>query len=82
METLDNIEETSDGNDDTVSGVIDELFLPPKIQSRETGNNSKTQKRKSHTILTSEEIVQQKRQQQIIKAEKEAKKAKKIIKKI
>ena len=66
-------------NEELVSHAIEDIFLPPKIQSREPAN-SKVMKRKSHTILTSEEIVNQKRQQLLIKAEKEAKKSKKTKK--
>ena len=60
----------------SVSEVIDEVFLPPKIENRPATSKTKA-KKTSHTILTCEEILSQKRELQIKKNAKAAKKVKK-----
>jgi len=67
MEPVDNTTEITTDNSPLMSQLIDEVFLPPTIQSREI-NNNKSEKRNSHILLTSDEIYQQKREQQNIKA--------------
>ena len=67
MEPVDNTTEITTDNSPLMSQLIDEVFLPPTIQSREI-NNNKSEKRNSHILLTSDGIYQQKREQQNIKA--------------
>ena len=61
-----------------ISEAVNDVFLPPKIESR--SNKSKVLKKTSHTILTSEDILEQKRQLEIRKNDKQAKKAKRVKK--
>ena len=51
-----------------ISEAVNDVFLPPKIESR--SNKSKVLKKTSHTILTSEDILEQKRQLEIRKNDK------------
>ena len=60
-------EDSTDPNE-----VINNVFLPPKIESRPT-NKSKVIKKTSHIILTTDEIIEQKRLLQVRKDDIQAK---------
>ena len=61
-----------------ITEAVNDVFLPPKIESR--SNKSKVLKKMSHTILNSEDVLEQKRQLEIRKNDKQAKKAKRVKK--